>query len=76
MDASQYEGPYWVVGGEYADTEFTRLKPGAKETRLGPFHLYADAYAAWQAASWRHVDQCNFRFRIAEAGETGERAAA
>jgi len=76
MDADQYEGPYWVIGGEYADTGFQRIAPGQKEERMGPFHSYADAYAAWQKASWRHVDQCYFRYRIVEAGENGERKAA
>jgi hypothetical protein len=64
----RYDGPYWVVGGEYADTSFTRLAKGAKAEKLGPFPTYERAYAAWQKASWRHVDQCNWRFRILEAG--------
>ena len=64
----RYEGPFWVVGGEYADTSFTRFAKGAKEERHGPFPTYAAAYAAWQNASWRHVDQCTFRYRILEAG--------
>jgi hypothetical protein len=72
----RFEGPYWVVGGEYADTSFRRLAPGAKEERIGPFHSYESAYKAWRAASWRHVDQCNWRYRIVEAGEDGERKAA
>jgi len=64
----RYEGPFWVVGGEYADTSFTRIAKGKKAERLGPFPTYEGAYAAWQNASWRHVDQCNFRYRILEAG--------
>jgi hypothetical protein len=65
----RYEGPFWVVGGEYADTSFTRIAKGAKAEKLGPYSTYDAAYTAWQRASWRHVDQCNYRYRILEAGE-------
>ena len=69
MDGMTREGPYWVVGGEYADTSFARLAPGAREQRIGPFATYRDAKDAWRAVSWRSVDKCNVRFRIVEDAE-------
>jgi hypothetical protein len=69
MDGTRRNGPFWVVGGEYADTSFARLAPGAKEERMGPFATWRDAYDAWQAASWRLVDRCNVRYRIVEGEE-------
>jgi hypothetical protein len=69
MDGMTRGGLYWVVGGEYADTSFARLAPGAREERIGPFVTYRDAMDVWQAVSWRNVDKCNVRFRIVEGAE-------
>ncbi len=55
---------YWVVGGEYATTDFKTLKPGSPEVREGPFASYDEAYRKWQELSWRWVDSCNIRYRI------------
>jgi hypothetical protein len=57
---------YWVIGGEYADTRFERLAPGAREERHGPFASYADAYRTWQARARAIIDDALVRFRIAE----------
>ena len=57
-------GNFWVTGGEFADTEFRDLAPGAKAQRLGPFKTYEDARVAWLAQSFAHVDHCNVRFVI------------
>ena len=57
---------YWVVGGEYADTSFTKLAGGGKEERIGPFSRYDDAKAAWQKRAWATVDSANHRYRIEE----------
>lgn len=57
---------YWVVGGEYADTSFTKLAGGGKEERIGPFARYDDAKAAWQGRAWATVDSANHRYRIEE----------
>ena len=38
---------FWIVGGEYHDTAFTRLRPGT-QTIHGPYHSYDDALAHWK----------------------------
>jgi hypothetical protein len=57
---------YWVVGGEYADTSFTRIAGGGAEERIGPFATYDDAKAAWQERAWQTVDSAHHRYRIEE----------
>lgn len=57
---------YWVVGGEYADTSFTRTAGGGAEERIGPFASYDDAKAAWQERAWQTVDSAHHRYRIEE----------
>ncbi|MCM8558109.1 DUF4170 domain-containing protein [Sphingomicrobium sediminis] len=37
---------YWVVGGDYADTEFTQMVPGTEKV-LGPFADEMKARKAW-----------------------------
>jgi hypothetical protein len=55
---------YWVVGGEYADTSFTRLAPGKAEECYGPYATYNEAYAAWSARARATVDDATIRYRI------------
>jgi hypothetical protein len=55
---------YWVVGGEYADTSFTRFAPGKAEERLGPFASYETALRAWSGRAWATVDDAHMRFSI------------
>lgn len=64
---------YWVVGGEYTDTSFSRISGGAEETRLGPFAGEEEAHEVWSGQSMAAVDNCLVRFRIerTEAGEDG-----
>ena len=61
---------YWVVGGDYTDTSFTALAPGAAEERHGPFATYRDAYDAWTALARRTIDFATVRYRIV-ADESG-----
>lgn len=62
---------YWVIGGEYADTTFTKVV-GGREERLGPFATYDDAKATWQHRAWATVDSATHRYRIEEEGGAGE----
>ena len=55
---------YWVVGGEFTDTQFVVFAPGKAEERLGPYAAYKDALEAWHAKAWATVDNCNARYRI------------
>ena len=57
---------YWVVGGEYTDTQFSRVVDGTEEERLGPFDSYTAAHDAWQARAWATVDSATKRYRIVE----------
>ena len=55
---------YWVVGGEYASTDFNKIAPGKTEQRFGPYAGYEDALAKWSELAWQTVDNCNVRYRI------------
>ena len=55
---------YWVVGGDYEDTRFERLAPGAQEERLGPFATYREAWDVWSARARATVDIATVRYRI------------
>lgn len=55
---------YWVVGGEYSDTSFTRLAPGKAAVRLGPFATYDEAQKAWSGRAWATVDDAHSRYSI------------
>ena len=57
---------YWVIGGEYTDLTFTKLAPGAREERHGPFAAYKEAYEVWQSRARATIDDAMVRFRIIE----------
>ena len=71
--------PYFVVGGRYQDTSFTRLVEAAPTE--GPFERYDDAVDVWRAQSMRHIDEAFVRYLIVQAatpeaaGEHAEEAA-
>lgn len=58
---------FWVVGGQYADTQFRKLARGASEERFGPFTKYTDAMEVWRGKAWATVDDGFARYRIEEA---------
>ncbi len=58
---------YWVVGGDYTDTRFTALAPGAREERFGPFASYLEAWDVWSARARATVDIATVRYRIVES---------
>ena len=55
---------YWVIGGEYTDTNFGTLAPGKSEERLGPFKNYREAYDVWSARARATIDDATIRYRI------------
>ncbi len=55
---------YWVVGGEYANTNFDSLKEGSG-TLVGPFYLREDAVREWKRLS-ETSGRALIRFTIAE----------
>jgi hypothetical protein len=59
---------YWVVGGAYEDTSFSKIAPDRAEERHGPFATYEEAHKKWAERAWATVDDANSRFRIVEEG--------
>lgn len=55
---------YWIVGGEYSDTDFETIIPGT-ETIAGPFTSRDTVEEAWRRMSERHRSQALMRFAIA-----------
>jgi hypothetical protein len=61
---------YWVVGGEYTDTSFTKIAGNGEEQRVGPFASYDEARRQWAARSMASVDNALVRYRIDRRGAT------
>lgn len=56
---------YWVVGGEYADTSFTKLAPGKELEVYGPFEKW-EALGFWRGLTSKSVDDALVRYDIRE----------
>lgn len=54
---------YYVVGGEYADTQFTKIAADHKEERFGPFDEH-EAHVCWRALTGKTVDNAMVRYFI------------
>jgi hypothetical protein len=54
---------YYVVGGEYADTQFTSIAAGHSEERFGPFDEH-EAHVCWRALTGKTVDNAMIRYFI------------
>ena len=62
---------YWIVGGEYEDTGFTRLKPETGHLN-GPFTSYDDALVEWRHLATASRHDAHARYTIAtEPGPRG-----
>lgn len=61
---------YWVVGGEYTDTDFRTVRDGEEEERHGPFAELEAARKEWAGLSMAQVDNALVRYRIERGGET------
>jgi len=55
---------YWVVGGQYTETDFKTIRDGGTEQRVGPFNDLEEARAIWKAKSMENIDDAYCRFRI------------
>ena len=62
---------YWVVGGEYADSSFTRLAPGKELEVYGPFEQ-GEALGFWRALASKSIDDALMRYDIRENYEAGD----
>lgn len=56
---------YYVIGGEYTDTDFKTIKSGT-EDRHGPYEDEETARTKWKALSMSDVDNAYVRYRIEE----------
>jgi len=64
---------YNVIGGEYADTSFTALAPGAVQQRFGPLP-HEEAIALWRSLSSKSVDNCMIRYYVRAIEEESDEA--
>ncbi|WP_142850480.1 DUF4170 domain-containing protein [Telmatospirillum sp. J64-1] len=55
---------YYVVGGEYADTTFTKPAPGVQLEKYGPFSR-KEAMDFWRSITGKTVDNAMARYDIA-----------
>lgn len=55
---------YWVVGGEYVDTDFIMIAGGGEPERYGPYTDYEEAKHEWARLSWEHIDDAHVRYTI------------
>lgn len=62
---------FWVVGGEYTDTDFKTLAKDALPEEYGPFHTYEAARKEWQARNMAKIDNAMVRYRIVESESSG-----
>ena len=62
---------YWVVGGEYADSKFTRIAAGKELEVYGPF-TRDEALGFWRGISAKSIDDAMMRYDIRENYEAGE----
>ena len=54
---------YYIIGGEYANTDFDKLLDKSKQEVFGPFDKKT-AYQFWQAKTSEKIDICNNRYFI------------
>lgn len=55
---------YWIVGGQYRDTDFSDLAPESR-TLNGPFGSYNDALSQWRTLAEASRHDAYTRFTIA-----------
>ena len=58
---------FWVIGGRYEDTGFTRLEPAGPAAE-GPFFSYEAARSAWTRLMAEAGGDACLRYTIAEEG--------
>jgi hypothetical protein len=55
---------FWVVGGEYADATFAKIRADGKVETYGPFKSYEAAYKEWHGRTMQTIDNALMRYRI------------
>lgn len=67
-DESEASDLWFVVGGEYASTEFAKIAAGHKLETYGPYPR-PEALAVWRAITSKSVDNAMARYDIVTAEE-------
>ena len=63
---------FWVIGGEYADSSFTRMR-GDKELEVcGPFDKWEEALGFWRGLTSKSVDDAMVRYDVRENYQPGD----
>lgn len=60
---------FYVIGGEYADTNFKTIAEGKTEERHGPLPE-KEAHDLWRALTGKTVDNAMVRYRVKPAEES------
>lgn len=55
---------FWVVGGEYADATFAKIRADGKLETYGPFATYEAAHKEWHGRTMQTIDNALMRYRI------------
>ena len=55
---------FWVVGGEYADATFAKIRADGKVETYGPFASYEAAHKEWHGRTMQTIDNALMRYRI------------
>ena len=63
---------YWVVGGEYADSSFTKMQAGKELEVYGPFDKWEAALGFWRGMTSKSVDDALVRYDIRENYQPGD----
>ena len=66
---------YWVIGGEYAETSFTRMQSGKELEVYGPFDRWDEALGFWRGLTSKSVDDALVRYDIRENYQPGDSVA-
>ncbi len=75
MQRIDSKAQYWVIGGEYADGNFTRLVEGTSRV-IGPFDCQTAATEAWRERAQASRHQAMTRYTIATTAASGGAARA
>ena len=68
------KGPFYVTGGEYADSSFTKLVAGARLETYGPFDDYETARKEWRGRTMATIDNAMIRYQIVPGGPAARAA--
>ncbi len=59
---------FWVIGGTYTDTTFSKIEGGHAECRYGPYPTLSEVRRKWAALSMSGADDACTRYRIEREG--------